>query len=280
MPDIFNGTRVEAIPGAPLPYGLATAANLVLVEDLHELMGVKWNPLSCAEAYTTDWCVDPPPDPKTFDGLDTATANPVTVYAGVDCPPIGQSRADAETYARAALAIGEPRALEAWVQVNLLAPAATDLTPSGPVPTVTAVSLLEGAMAVDYGGVGVLHAPAGASALLSHRGQLVKEGARLRTWLGNNVALGAGYQVANVAPSGDPADAGTLWLYISGPVTIRQQQPQIPGARPEGDTSDAPWEGVINIATNDRLMLAERTSVVQLECAVFAAQIEAPEAES
>lgn len=287
MPDTFNGQRVEAIPGTPLPYGLVNAANLVLVDDLHELNGVVWQPLSCAEAYTTDWCVDPPPAAKTFDGLEGVEAQPVAVYAGVDCPPIGQSNAEAEMYARAALNMGEQRALEAWVQTQILAPAATNLTPSGPVPVATAMSLLEGTMAVDYGGIAVIHTPAGASPLLAEASQFVKEGARMLSWLGNRFALGGGYQLANVDPDGDPAANGVLWLYISGPVTIRQQQPQVPGARPTGEprqgeaiVDDAPWEGVINISTNNRLTLAERVSVVQVECAVFGAAIEAPGAVS
>lgn len=275
MPETFNGTRVEAIPGTPLPYGLINAANLILVDDLHELNGVAWVPMSCAEAQATDWCADDIAT-KTFAGTEPAQANPVTVYYGHRCSPIGQARDEAETYARAGLSIGEPRALEAWVQTTLLAPAATDLTPGGPVPAATGVSLLEGALAVDYGGVGVLHAPAGASALLAAGSQLVREGARMITWLGNRVALGAGYQVSNVDPNGDPADPGVLWLYISGPVTIRQQQPDVPGANPTGE-QHAPWEGVIDTTLNDRYVLAERTSVVQVECGVFAAAIEAPE---
>jgi hypothetical protein len=280
MPEPFIGQRVEATPGAPLPYGLITAATPVLVTDLHDLNGVEWEPMSCAEAQTTSWC-PPPEDPKLFTSGGLLQAQPVTVYYGYKCPPVGKPKPEADTYARAGLAIGEPRALEAWVQENVLVPAATNLTPGGPLPVPSAVSLLEGTMAVAYGGVGVIHAPAGASALLAAEHQLVKEGARMLTWLGNRVALGAGYQAANLDPNGDPAEPGTFWLYISGPVTVLQEQPDLPGRQPSPPSGvEQAWQGVIDTVLNDRYVLAERTSVVMVECGVFAVQIEAPEAVS
>lgn len=267
MPIEMLSTRVEAIPGAPLPHGLLSVATLLEPEDPHELLGVQWSPISCAEAETTTWC--PPGDeevqPKTFSGGGIAYAEPVTVYHGRVCSPIGQTYEEAVEYARAGLAIGEPRALEAWFLGEVLAPNATDITPvSGAVSIVDGIGALEGWLAMTYGGVGVIHAAAGLAASLGSGHQLVREGARYTTWLGNYVALGAGYELANVGPDGEDAPAGTSWMYITGPVVGRRDGVNL---TPDTDSQS------IDIQLNDRYVLAERTWVLGYECAVGAINV-------
>lgn len=271
MPTTAQRTRVEAIPGTPSPYGLLSAATVLDSTDPHELLGIEWEPLSCATALTTDYCNDDPEfDPtKVFDRGGVDTAGPVTVYYGQDCPPMGRTFDEAATRVRSGLAIGEPAALEGWFETNVLSPAATDLTPAaGPMSPPQALAVLEGYLGVNYGGVGVVHVPIGLAAVFGAAGILLDKGARRETWAGNLVALGAGYEV-NVGPvssSGDPTDAAAdaFWVYITGPVTARREAVDVL-ARGDRDALD--------IVLNDRYMLAERTWVLSYECAVAAIQV-------
>lgn len=270
MPSTELRTRVEAIPGTPSPYGLLSAAT-VLDAQGHELLGIEWEPISCAAALTTDFCSDDDEfDPtKTFDRSGRATASPVTVYYGRDCGPIGQSFDEAAAYVRAGLAIGEPAALEGWFQTNVLSVNAEDLTPAaGAMSPAQALGVLEAYLGTNYGGVGVVHIPVGLAAVFGAAGTLLDKGARRETWAGNLVALGAGYGV-NVGPvtsSGDPAEAGddAFWVYITGPVVVRREAVDV-AARGDRD--------VVDVVLNDRTMLAERTSVISYECAAAAVQV-------
>lgn len=265
MPPTEYGTRVEAIPGTPSPYGLLSAATILEPSDPHELNGIEWEPLSCAAALTTDYCSDDPEfDPtKTFvDGGGTRTAAPVTVYYGRKCSPLGQDFSEASTYARAGLAIGEPAALEGWFQTNVLAVEATDLTPAGGAVTpAQALGILEGFLGLEYGGVGVVHVPLSLASVFGAANVLLDKGTRRETWPGNLVALGAGYEV-NSGPEAAPAD--TFWVYITGPVVVRRAGADTPA----GGDRDA-----LDVSLNDRYVLAERTSVISYECVVGAVQV-------
>lgn len=272
--------RVEAIPGLPLPNGLLNAATIIEVTDPHELLGVSWPVLGCTEAHTWDWCppddespgdispgespgespgdVSPGDGSKTFERAAWDDAEPITIYAGAECDPFSLPYAEAVERARTSLVMGEQRALEEWLMVHVLANKAVDITPeSGPVAIPQSVGLLEGWLARNYGGLGVLHVPADLSAMLAQANQMLREGARIRSWLGNWLALGGGY-AANVGPGGQVAPAGHAWLYASGPVVVRREVidivPDSPGA-------------ALNIRTNDNQVLAERTFVVQVACA-------------
>lgn len=263
--------RVEALPGQPLPNGLLNPGSVTIIdvapEDGHELLGVDWLPQGCCDAYCWEDC--PPEESgspgerqqKLFCSPEWHTAPPVTVYSGVECSTIGWGYDEAVTQARTALQLGQQRALEQWVWTNILAPRAIDRTPaSGPVGIPQAMGLLEGWLAVDYGGVGVVHVPAAAGPLLCAHNQLRREaGGRMRTCAsGHHVVVGGGYQV-NTGPDGQPAPEGTVWLAISGPVVVRREAIQIvPGTDKES----------VRISTNDRMVLAERNFVVQVSCAV------------
>lgn len=263
MPSELMAARVEATPGTPAPYGLLSVATMPELGDRHELNGVTWRPYTCGEALTTTWCPpdgDPEPDPKEFVGVDPVYAPPVTVYYGYTCPPIGETLDEARAYARAGLTMGEGYALEQYVWSDLLAPIATDRTPvSGPVSVPQGVATIESYLAAEYGGVGIIHMPVGVAAVAGNGYVLLADGARRRTWAGNMVAIGAGY-FANTGPDGEPAADGTAWLYASGPVVIRRENPDL--------------KDTVDIVVNDRLVLAERTYVIGVECAVEAILVE------
>src|SRR5690606_26062585 len=142
------------------------------------------------------------------------------------------------------LALGEQQALEAAWQRTVLARDAVDLTPTaGPLSIAQGVAALEGALAESYGGVGTVHVPAGAAALLGCCRVAQEDPATgsLRTLAGNCVVIGAGYSAENTGPSG-PAEPGTAWLYVTGPVVVRRGPVDvIPEAGPS-----------VNTRTNDR----------------------------
>jgi len=144
---------------------------------------------------------------------------------------------------------------------------AVDLTPAaGPVNIAQGVAALEGCLAEQYGGVGTLHVPAGAAALLGCCGLVTEDQATgtLRTLAGNCTVIGAGYSAQNTGPGNIPAEPGTAWLYITGPVVIRRGPVEVVPARRRAS---------INIRTNDLRVLVERTVVVATTCVVCAIQV-------
>lgn len=269
MPPSNIRQYVEAIPGTPLPHGLVSAATVVEATNPHEMLGVEWEPLTCGMAGTTDWCVDGEGEgegegdgEKDFDQPGVETAGPVTVYYGTRCPPVGIGFEDARNRATAGLLLGEQKALESWFWTNVLSVRIEeDLTPpSGPIPIVPALGMLEQHLAENYAGVGVIHAPVGLGAWIP---RLRHEGARLTTKVGNRVVLGAGYGISVGAIN---YETNVAWLYASGPVILRREPS--PTTLP-GNESES-----VNIVVNDRVILAERTWVPAVECTVQAIRVD------
>ncbi|MFF0401736.1 cupin [Streptomyces sp. NPDC005248] len=269
---------VEAIPGTPLPHGILNACTDVRdVDDVHELLGVEWMALGCCPVQVwRDPCLNDEslgdespgaPVQKEFCRPSVEHAEPITVYAGSECSTMGWTYTEAREHAEASLELGEQQAVEAGFWSAKLAMTATDLTPAeGPVSIAQGVAALEGCLAEQYGGVGVLHVPAGAAALLGCC-NLVREdpaAGSLRTLAGNCVIIGAGYSAMNTGPGNLPAEPGTAWLYITGPVVVRRG--------PTETVPDQPGASV-NIRNNDRRVLVERTYVVATTCTVCAVQV-------
>ncbi|RWZ77857.1 cupin [Streptomyces albidoflavus] len=273
---------VEAINGTPLPHGILNTpcTDVRDVADEHELLGVEWLALGCCPVRSwTDPCGDESPGEespgdesgapgtKEFCRPETEHAEPITLYAGAECSTIGWSYAEAREHAEATLALGEQQGLEAAFWRQKLTRDAVDLTPAeGPLSIAQGIAVLEGCLAESYGGVGVIHVPAGAAALLGCC-DLARENATggLSTLAGNCVIIGAGYSAENSGPGGTPADPGTAWLYITGPLVVRRG--------PSVTIPDRPGPSV-NIRNNDRRVLVERTYVVGTTCTVCAVNVQ------
>ncbi|AIV35612.1 cupin [Streptomyces sp. CCM_MD2014] len=269
---------VQPIPGVPLPHGILNACTTVEdVTDVHELMGVEWRALGCCPVHEwKDPCLtddspgeESPGEPvaKQFCRPEFEHAQPITLYAGAECSTFGWSYEEAVTHARATMALGEQHGLEAAFWSGKLTVDAVDLTPAaGPVSVAQGVAALEGCLAESYGGVGVLHVPAGAAALLGCCNVLTRDPATgsLETLAGNCAVIGAGYSAENTGPGGIPAEPGTAWLYITGPVHIRRGPLDV---IPDRSAS-------VNPRTNDRRVLVERTYVVGTTCTVCAVLVE------
>lgn len=274
MPAVGLRKLVPPIAGTPSPYGLlGGCVEVVTASDLHELNGTDMLSLSCAEA--NPWYDCPPADSglenpasKVFDRPATCSFEPVTAYAGVTCSTFGLTYEEGQQRALEQLAQGEQRVLEEHFMRRFLCTVADDLTPAAGALSVPAgVGALEGWLATNYGGQGVLHVPAGAAALLGHHRVLDFDGATYRTLAGNCVVIGAGY-AANVGPATPPATgcvvapAGEAWLYITPPVRVRRDSPAL-------TTQDE--RRTINTSTNDRYALAETTFVPETACCIAAA---------
>ncbi|MFJ8852360.1 cupin [Streptomyces sp. NPDC102437] len=268
---------VEPIPGTPLPHGILNACTTVKdVDDIHELMGVEWMALGCCpvrqwvdpcEAEESPGEESPGERPaKEFCRPHVEHAAPITLYAGAECSTLGWSYEEAVAHAKATMELGEQHGLEAAFWSNRLTTDVVDLTPpEGPVSIAQGVAALEGCLAESYGGAGVLHVPAGVAALLGCCNVLREDPAtgELRTLAGNCAVIGAGYSAMNTGPGQIPAEPGTAWLYITGPVHIRRGPLDV---IPDRSAS-------VNIRTNDRRILLERTYVVGTTCAVCAVQV-------
>lgn len=262
---------VEAITSSPLPHGiLNSCADFADVDDVHELMGVEWLALGCCPVRVWD---DPcfndtsPGDEspgaapeKEFCRPEVEHARPVTVYSGAECGTIGWSYAEAREQVLATLELGQQRAVEEALWRYTIAPQAVDLTPpEGPVSIAQGVAALEGCLAESYGGQGVLHVPAGVAALLGCCNVVREFGDGLRTLAGNCVTTSAGASAINEGPDGLPAEPGTAWLAISGPVYIRRGPVDVIPDRP------AP---AVDYRYNTLRVLAERTFVTGTTCHV------------
>ncbi|MCF3960621.1 cupin [Streptomyces fuscigenes] len=269
---------VQPIPGTPLPHGiLNTCATVEDVQDVHELMGVEWMALGCCPVQEwQDPCLtdesageeSPGERPeKQFCRPSVEHASPITLYAGAECSSIGWSYEEAVAHATATMELGEQHGLEAAFWSRLTADAVDLTPPAGPVSVAQGVAALEGALAEGYGGVGVLHVPAGLAALLGCCRILTEDPSTgaLLTLAGNCAIIGAGYSTLNTGPGGIPADPGTAWMYVTGPVHIRRGPMDV---IPDRSAS-------LNIRTNDRRVLVERTYVVGTTCTVAAINVEA-----
>ncbi|WP_228980135.1 cupin [Streptomyces sp. DH12] len=268
-------SSVEAIPGTPLPHGIlgapCTTVTDITEATLHELNGVQWMGLGCCPVR--DWedpCATLPPTPPVEKGYcrpETEHADPITVYAGAECSALGWSYEEARAHAEASLLLGEQQALEAAWWRTKLAVEAVDLTPAaGPVHVAQGVAALEACMGQRYGGLGTLHVPTDVAAILGCCNVLREDPASgaLRTLVGNCAVLGAGYSAVGTGPGNVPAEPGTAWVYMTGPVEIRRGPAMV--------IPDKPGPSV-DYRTNDRRVLAERTFVVSTTCTVCAIQV-------
>lgn len=271
---------VEAIEGSPLPHGLLNScAQVADVADPHELMGVEWLALGCCpvnvweDPCTTDSPGEVSPGEespgsreKEFCRPTVEHARPLTVYAAAECGAIGWSYAEAREQVLATLELGEQRAVEEGFWRNTLAPTAIDLTPpEGPVSIAQGVAALEGCLAESYGSQGLLHVPAGAAALLGCCNVVHRDpDGTLSTLAGNCVTISSGASAINEGPDGMPAEAGTAWLAISGPVVVRRGPVHVVPDRPSAAID----------RFNTLRLIAERTYVAATTCTTCMIRIE------
>lgn len=267
MPDVGMRMRVEAVPGNPSPRGLLGGCIPVVdPTDVHELNGTDVPTASCDPTNLWQDCPADPedggfvnPDAKVFDRMDSTSFEPVTVYKGLRCSTFGVSQPELERYALEQLVMGEQNSLEFFFMSRWLCTKAVDLTPmAGPLSVVQGVGVLEDWLSREYGGTGVIHAPAGVGAMFSRdRVTPCCDTGCPETLMGNAVVLGAGYAANLGGVACAPAPEGTAWLYITPAMRIRRDAPYIV----TNSESQA-----VDYVRNDRYALAESTFVIEVAC--------------
>lgn len=206
------------------------------------------------------------------DGVDLVDGAPFTLYHLFRCSQVGMPEAEFAERARAAMRLGEGRALERVTGSQLPLGysdgvdrmGAVDLTPTPGtgVSPARAVAELEKYAAANYGGVPVIHVPRDVGSLLGTAGTILRSGARLETVQGAATASGGGYDVLQ-GPATDPSDPSTAipagpgeaWAYVTGQVVVRRS----PTIEVGPLMSRTP---AINVAS----ALVERLAVVTWEC--------------
>jgi hypothetical protein len=275
----------------PSPYGLLSVAQQVNTDGTpHWQNGITWQSrcLVPMGQLTYDECIavtgsgGPPPEPgaKT-DVLDLTLrgATPFTAYAKFDCALVGMD--EALKIATDALAQSEPWQVERALWTGLVdgqtiafphlaanaevldaqsieLQSAAVVVSGAAVDAVTALGLLESALADCYNGVGVIHVPVKLLPTLQFHNLVLAQNGKLRTLNGNLVAVGGGYP--STSPAGVASAAGESWMYATGAVFMYRGNVQVPSDRVSS----------INRATNTREMIAERTYVLGWDCCHFA----------
>jgi hypothetical protein len=184
----------------------------------------------------------------------TVVGQPLTIFAMHSCRPVGLSAAERKDRATDALTAGNSWALEKALKATKLAGTSVDVTNGTPTTPKRAFALLEHYAAKNYAGRPIIHVDRYTGAIAGAENLFERYGNRLETKQGALVASGAGYS-ATVEPI--PA---TVDIYVTGMVRIRQGAAKvIDGGQPSNQ--------------NEVTALAERTSVMSVECIVARAQV-------
>jgi hypothetical protein len=272
----------------PPGFGLLTVAQTPDASDPRwQSEGIEW-PTECIDldalGFTRDAClpgtVDPgdptPAGPDKTEGHprgigDARTAPAFTLWASHICSPGGRSLQQDLARVGRVLTAGEAYTVGAVVETgggdSSLAPfslAATATTPAGTTVAATAealVAMLEHAAADAFPGMtATLHLRRDVATLALGQGVVTRNGAQLSTVLGSPVAADVGF--AGVEPTAGAAlDNALVWGYATGPVVVYRTAAWAPG-----DDEAA----TMVRATNDRVVIAERTYSVGWECGAIA----------
>jgi len=269
--------NVEAPERTPLPFGLFSVVTPRPAGELRWLNGVVWEPLSCSPASGIgEPDCEPGAEGETVaeglpkqlainEGPEDASA--FTIYGMHVCSPVGRDVATAQDRARQHLMAREEARVEQALMTGDLDnlpsfQGATDLTSGGPVTAPTALALLEGFIASNYGSLGVIHVSRTGATRWAADDLLVTTGSRITTKLGTPVVAGAGYE-ANVSPAGAAAAADTVWAYATPAPFAYRSDIFVPSAE-NGDLLDR--------AVNNLYAIAERNYLVGWDpCGVGAA---------
>lgn len=261
-------------PAAPLPSpGLLTAAVGPLPLPVHAMAdgGIQYVLDTCGTAQVVPVACDNPPDLSTYEGSDgVLVAEPFAVAASSECGRLGTSDAETEARVRRRLQLKEQWAVErafwggnaevpGYLQSNTVD--TLDAVPTGGVTA--AISVLEQALADNYGLPGLIHVRPRLAAYLGNAGQLRWDGQTARTQRGNVVVIGDGYSGEGPGGEDPEADGSTEWIYATGRVLVwREGEPFVP-----------PVRTLFNRTNNQQRALAMRAYALGVECYMAAALV-------
>lgn len=276
-------------PPTPEPYrhGLLDAAlevspATIADGDRHwQYGGVEWQSLASYRSATYPGGladVGGAGGPKVLPAcLSPAQAIPFVVYGGVQAGALGHNENDNQWWTDRARRIvdlsGQFSAEQAlWTGVAGAAPALNDAatplaitgqadTTAAAVDLITGVAVLEGYLAQNYAGRGIIHAPRGAAPHLAAVRQVTRDPDNqhvLTTTLGTRWAFGAGYDGTGPGAAAPPASAsglGYFWMYVTGQVLVIRDE----------ITTPAEFKQAIDKAHNQVALLAEQPWLVGID---------------
>jgi hypothetical protein len=262
---------VEAPPITPARYGLASVAIPQSTDGTHWQLGVAYEPDAVvpvgvlAGACTGPVTIDLAGAPGLVEGL------PFAVYAGFNCPLIGEP--DDEITQRAVTALdaggwqrGAEQALWGSVAIDGLSSQFNKTSPdvvANNVDVVTAVAALEDTLGDAYLGQGVIHGKRGVSAFAAAHQLVEHEAGVAVTPAGSAWVFGAGYDGSGPDGSDAPA-AGHGWLFATGKVTVRRGPALVLGTRGTG----------LDRSTNGTVRFVEQVVVLTVEGPFAAALVD------
>lgn len=267
MPPLYT----DPPPAGPVRYGLFTAARGPLELPPHARMGgIEFEPDTCGVAYAyTAACPATDQAEKTFDTAGSVQAEPYVIYASIVCAPTGRTPAEQSRRAVARLLAGEQTVAEAALWSGAGVGAAPTLTGAGATvvtSTLTGfaarIGALEAAFYAEHGYQGTIHVNSAAAETAAAAHTVEQNGAVKQTKLGSIWSFGAGY--GTTGPAGAAADAGSVWAFITPPVTLWRAT--------DINTPDPAM--TLDRATNQMYALAEREYLHAWDCdTVFAIQV-------
>jgi hypothetical protein len=274
-------TRGLLVPGPrviPRRFGLFSVTGVSNPADPHWQAGAEFEDALCVGVDTTlPVCgvVSPPYNKTPEGGPEFRMTDPFTVYGSYECSTGGRSAQDAFDIARRRLDAWQEYGVESVLWTGTTAAGdvhpslsdgdgaafvATDVTPAaGAADAVSAMALLEGALADCTPGAGVIHVPYEAIPALKASALIIREGDSITTTTGQLVVAGAGYPVTG--PAADVPAAGEVWIFGTGPVLVLGSDVFL-----TPDTLAA----AVDRSINDVTVYAERTFAVGISCCLIA----------
>lgn len=284
MPFTPCGLQVPGPKYTPNRYGLLTVSEPITPENGHWEGGITWDDELCSEVHSSlEYCPIPVSGfpPKITDrDFQSCCADPFLIYASYDCPPVGKPASEAFSVAQKRLSNNEEREVEKvfWTGISedggVVNPSLAfgnsecgstpvDLTGSGgPVGVIASMAVLESALGECAPGTGVIHANFGLASFLAANFLINQQGDQWYTVTGQRLALGAGYPGSG--PGNIAADAGTTWMFATGPVVIYRSDVFLTPER---------FKEAMDAKLNSVQVYAERIYAVGWSCCLFAIQV-------
>ncbi len=277
------GLQVPGPKRTPHRYGLLSVTDPITPEDGHWEGGITWDDDLCSNVHsTTEYCPIPVPGfpAKILDrDFQSCCADPFIVYASYDCPPIGNTAEDAFSTAKERLLVKEGPEVERtfWTGVaedgidvnpslafgnSECGSAPVDLTGSaGPVGVIGSMAVLESALGDCAPGTGVIHANYGVASFLASQNLIFERGDAWYSVTGQRIVVGAGYPGSG--PGNITAEAGTTWLFATGPLVVYRSEVFLTPER---------FKEAMDARINSVQIYAERVYSVGWSCCLFAIQ--------
>lgn len=242
-------------------YGLFKVANGPLDLPVHARSGgLEYQTAVCD--LPTGYEVDCPASntPKDFEagGPSLITADPFVVRSDLECAPTGLTDAQLRQWLLERLKAGEQATVERIFSEGTFgaSPSLQGAELLDPSTSVTkAVGRLESWLYARYGLPGVIHVPAGAAAYMVNGGGLQKDGQLWKTAIGSLLSFG---NYAGTGPAAEVPTAGSVYIYITGQVTVWRA--------PDSEVFATPLAAALDRTTNQVYGQAEREYAVSYDC--------------